>query len=176
MGIKKPFQKQRSHKINSEVRFPQVRLIGSGEPTLMSSFEASRLAESLGKDLILINEYQNPPIVRIEDYNKFIYELEKQEKEKKKNTIKSELKEIQLSCEIAQNDLATKARKAKEFIEEGDKVRCVIQLRGRQKNMPERGESVMYRFYELVQEVGQYENQPKLENDKWSMTIRQKKK
>jgi translation initiation factor IF-3 len=170
------YQKERKHKINSEVRFPQVRLVGIGESILLSSYEASKLAESQGKDLILINETQNPPIVRIEDYNKFIYEMEKSEKEKKKNSIKSELKEIQLSCEIAINDLLTKSRKAKEFIEDGDKVRCVIMLKGRQKQMPERGETVMYKFYEMVQEVGQYEEQPKLENGKWFMTIKPKKK
>jgi hypothetical protein len=70
---KKIFQKERKHKINSEVRFPQVRLVGMGEQKILSSFEASKLAELEGKDLILINESQNPPIVRIEDYNKFIY-------------------------------------------------------------------------------------------------------
>jgi translation initiation factor IF-3 len=169
-------QPQRKHKLNSEVRFPQVRIIGNGESQLMSSFEAAKLAQSLGKDLILINESQNPPIVRIEDYNKFIYEQEKLEKEKKKNQIKVELKEIQLSCEIAINDLQTKSRKAKEFIDEGNKVRCVIQLKGRQKSMPERGEVVMYKFFEMVSESAVYEDEPRLENGKWSMTLKPKKK
>lgn len=175
MSQKKPF-KEKKHKINSEVRFPQVRVIGDGEPQLMSSFEASKLAQSLGKDLILINENQNPPIVKIEDYNKFIYNLEKAEKEKKKNAIKSELKEIQLSCEIASNDLQTKARKAKEFIEDGDKVRVMLQLKGRQKQMPERGESVLYRFYELLNEICMHEELPRLEGGKWTMTIKAKRK
>jgi translation initiation factor IF-3 len=169
-------KQQKKHKLNSEVRFPQVRLIGNGESQVMSSFEASKLAQSLGKDLILINESQNPPIVRIEDYNKFIYELEKAEKEKKKNAIKTELKEIQLSCEIAINDLQTKSRKAKEFIEDGNKVRCVVQLKGRQKSMPERGEIVMYKFYEMVSESAIWEDEPKLDSGKWSMTLKPKKK
>jgi translation initiation factor IF-3 len=142
----------------------------------MSSFEASKLAQSLGKDLILINEHQNPPIVKIEDYNKFIYNLEKAEKEKKKNTIKSEIKEIQLSCEIASNDLQTKARKAKEFIEDGDKVRLVLPLKGRQKQMSERGESVLERFYELLSDICIHEDLPKLEGSKWTMTIKAKRK
>jgi translation initiation factor IF-3 len=175
MSQKKPF-KEKKHKINSEVRFPQVRVIGDGEPQLMSSFEASKLAQSLGKDLILINEHQNPPIVKIEDYNKFIYNLEKAEKEKKKNTNKSELKEIQLSCEIASNDLQTKARKAKEFIEDGDKVRLVLPLKGRQKQMAERGESVLERFYELLSDICVHEDFPKLEGSKWTMTIKAKRK
>ena len=74
----------RKHKINGEVRYPKVRLIGQGEPQIISSFEASKIAESLELDLILINESQDPPIVKIADYNKFIYELEKSEKDRKK--------------------------------------------------------------------------------------------
>ena len=68
-------QKERKHKINSEVRFPSVRVIKDGESLIMSSFDASKLAQSEGKDLILINENQDPPIVRIDDYNKFMYDL-----------------------------------------------------------------------------------------------------
>ena len=169
------FQKERKHKLNNEVRFQQVRVVGDGEPLVMSSFEASKLAQSEGKDLILINESQNPPIVRIEDYNKFLYDLEKAQKLKQKNTIKVELKEIQLSCEIAINDLQTKARKAKEFIESGDKVRCVVQMKGRQKSMPERGSNVLERFFEMLVDVCQHEEFPKYDGGKWTMTLRQKK-
>jgi translation initiation factor IF-3 len=171
----KRFQKERKHKLNSEVRFPQVRLVSDGEPVLLSSFEAFKLAQSQGKDLILINESQNPPIVKIEDYNKFIYDFEKSQKLKQKSQQKSELKEIQLSCEIAINDLQTKARKAKEFIESGDKVRCVVQMKGRQKSMPERGSNVLERFFEMLMDVCQHEEFPKYDGGKWTMTLRQKK-
>jgi translation initiation factor IF-3 len=169
------FQPKRKHKINSEVRFPQVRVVGEGEPLLMSSYEASKLAESLGKDLILLNENQTPPIVKIEDYNKFIYDLEKSQKEKQKNQQKVELKEIQLSCDIAINDLQTKARKAKEFIEDGNKVRCVLRMKGRQKQMPERGRIVLEKFFDILVDVSQHEDLPKYDGDKWQMTLKQKK-
>jgi len=90
MNPRKPFsRKERKHKINSDVRFPQVRLVGQGEPRLMSSWEASKLAESMQMDLILINENQDPPIVRIDDYNKFIYAQEKAEKEKRKMLLRT---------------------------------------------------------------------------------------
>jgi len=168
-------QKERKHKINSEVRFPSVRVIKDGESLIMSSFDASKLAQSEGKDLILINENQDPPIVRIEDYNKFIYDLEKAQKLKQKNTQKIELKEIQLSCDIAVNDLQTKARKAKEFLEEGHKVRCALRLKGRQKSMPERGRNVLERFYEILMDISQHEELPKYDGDKWQMTLKQKK-
>lgn len=173
----RPPQKERKHKINGEVRFPQVRLIGEqGDPKIMSSYEAFKIAEEKGLDLILINENQSIPIVKIADYNKFIYDLEKSEKERKKNSHKSEMKEVQLSCEIQDNDLQTKARKAKEFLTDGDKVRVVIQLKGRQKAMPERGEIVIFRFVEVLSEFGVPENLPKLEGGKWSVTIKPKKK
>lgn len=169
-------QKERKHKINGEVRFPQVRLIGQGEPVVISSYEASKLAESLEKDLILISDKQDIPIVRIEDYNKFIYDQEKLEKERKRNLVQIETKEIQLSCEIADNDLLTKSRKAEEFLKDGNKVKCVILLKGRQKSMPERGELVMLKFAEMLSEFGSLEAMPKLDGSRWIMTIKSKKK
>ena len=176
MNLKKFTRKERKHKINSDVRFQQVRLVGQDEPKLMSSYEAFKLAESMGKDLILINENQDPPIVRIEDYNKFIYDQEKAEKEKKKNAVRNEIREIQLSCEIADHDLETKSKKAHEFLKEGDKVKCVIMLKGRQKAMPERGELVMLKFAESLGEIGSPETLPKLDGSKWLMTIKPKVK
>lgn len=168
--------KQRKHRINNEVRFPKVRVVGNGEPLIMSSYDAYQLAVSQEKDLILINENQNPPIVRIEDYNKFLYELEKKEKEKKKNTSKVVVKEIQLSTEISDNDLNTKSRKAKEFLLEGNKVKCVILLKGRQKSMPERGQLVMLKFASILEEVGTPESLPKLEGSRWHMILKASKK
>lgn len=176
MKGRKPPQKQLRHKINSDVRFPEVRVVGRGEPQIMSSFEASKIAQSEGVDLILINESQNPPIVRIEDYNKFLYALEKAEKDKKKNAAKSITKEIQLSPEISDHDLGTKGRKGREFLEEGNKVKVVLQLKGRQKGAPERGEIVMLKFFQLLEEVGSAESLPKLESSRWFMMIKPKKR
>lgn len=165
--------KQYRHKINGDVRFPQVRLVGFyDEPKLMSSYDASKLAESEGLDLILINESQNPPIVRIEDYKKFLYHLEKAEKEKKKNSVKSVTKEIQLSPEISENDLNTKIRKGIEFLKDGNKIKCVLQLKGRQKASPERGEVTMLKYAKGVDEFGTPESLPNLEGGRWLMMIK----
>ena len=171
--MSKQVKKQRLHKINSEVRFPQVRVVGVGEPRLMSSYEASQLAQTEGKDLILINESQNPPIVRIEDYNKFLYDTEKANRERKKT--KNQLKEIQLSPEIADNDLNTKARKGKEFLVDGDKIKVILQLKGRQKQSPQRGEITMLKFATLLEEVGTVESMPKLEGGRWFMMMKPRK-
>lgn len=170
------FRKERLHKINSEVRFPEVRVIGLGEPVLMSSFEAAKIAREEGKDLILINENQTPPIVKIEDYNKFIYEMEKINKEKKKNSVKSQTKEIQLSPDIAENDLNTKARKGEEFLVDGDKIKVVLQLKGRQKQSPERGEITILKFISKLEEYGVPESLPKFEANRWLAVIKPKKK
>lgn len=173
---RKTANNRKKHKINNEVKFPQVRLIGFYDvPKLMTSYEAAKLAESEGLDLILINESQNPPIVKIEDYNKFLYQLEKIEKEKRKNSTKSTLKEIQLSSEISDNDLNTKIRKGIEFLQHGDKIKCVLQLKGRQKASPERGELVILKYASGVEEFGVLENLPNLENGRWLMMIKPKK-
>jgi translation initiation factor IF-3 len=169
--------KTNKHKLNNEVRFPQVRLVGFyDDPTLMSSYEASKLAEENEMDLILINENQDPPIVRIEDYKKFLYDFEKAEKEKKKNSVKSVTKEIQLSPEISDNDLNTKIKKGIEFLEDNNKIKCVLQLKGRQKATPQRGEVVMLKYAAGVDEVGTPESLPKLDSGKWIMMLKPRKK
>jgi translation initiation factor IF-3 len=167
---------KRRHKINQEITSPEVRLIGRGEPFVLSIREAQKLANDEEKDLILINENQTPAIVKIEVYNKFLYELEKAEKEKKRNSNKSQLKEIQLSVNISDHDLETKSKKGREFLKDGDKVKVVISLKGRQKASPQRGELVMLKFATSVEEFGVPESLPKLEGGKWLMMIKSKKK
>lgn len=174
---KKTFvKKERKHKINGEARFPEVRVIGSYNGQLMSSFEASKIAQEEGFDLILINENANPPIVRIEDYGKFIYDSERKEKEAKKNVHKTQLKEISLSVNIADHDLGIKAKKALEFLENGDKVKLSLLMKGRQMSMKENGEIVMLKFAHFVEELGLPEALPKLEGNRWNMIIKPKKK
>ena len=168
--------KNRKHKINNEVRFPQVRLIGEGEPVLMSSLDAYKEAQSRELDLILINESANPPVVRIADYNKVIYDAERAEKERKKNAHKTELKEVQLSVNIAENDMNTMANRAIKFLERGDKVKVVLLMKGRQKIHPEMGEITMLNFIERVQETGTPETMPRLEGNRWIVMIRPKAK
>lgn len=172
MKLGKSKQKYK-HKINGDVRFPQVRLIGFyDEPKVISSYEASKIAESEGLDLILINESQNPPIVKIEDYKRFLYNIEKAEKEKKKNSVKSIIKEIQLSPEISDNDLNTKVKKSIEFLKEGNKIKCVLQLKGRQKANPERGELTMLKYISHLDGFGVAESLPRLEGGRWLVMVK----
>ena len=168
-------KEKKKHKIGWEILSPRVRIVGEHSPNeIMTTNEARDLARSLGLDLILINEAGDPPVAKIEDYKKFLYIQEKADKIKKKNAQKSELKEIQLSATIADNDLATKSKKAQEFLQEGNKVKCSLMLKGRQKSMPAQGELVMLRFAEMCN-FGIPENLPKLEGSKWLMILKPKK-
>lgn len=163
--------KERKHKINSEVRFPQVRVV-SLEGKIMSSYEASKIAEEMEMDLILISENANPPVVKIEDYNKFLYDNDKRDKEAKKNQKKSEVKDLTFSSNIADHDLCIKSKKAIEFLNDGMRVKCTLSMRGRELSMADRGQIVMLKFATLVENSGVVENMPKLEGTKWSMTIK----
>lgn len=173
---KTKFEKKRSHKINQEIIFKEVRLISESESIVINTQKAIQLAQESEQDLILINENANPPVVKIEDYNKFIYKINKAEKGRKKNSTQSILKEIKLSPEISDNDLDTKSKKGEEFLNEGNRIKCSVQLKGRQKAAPERGELVMLRFAEMLSELGTPEAMPKFEGGKWIMIVKPKKK
>jgi len=173
---KTKFQKKTRHKLNSDINFSEVRVVYQGGMEVLSIEDAINKAKSEDKDLILINENQNPPIVRIDDYNKFLYDLDKLEKERKKLSNKSQLKEIQLSASISDNDIKTKSKKAIEFLEDGDKVKVVLLMKGREKAHPERGELVILRFTESLSQVGSPESLPKYENGKWIIILKPKKK
>lgn len=166
--------KKNTHKLNGEVRFPKVRLIGRGEPVIMSSREAYNIAVEEGTDLILINENAEPPVVRVEDYSKFIYNLEKLEKERKKNAPKNEMKEVQLSVNIGENDFKTMLKRAIGFLNDGAKVKCVLSMKGRQKARPEQGEITILRFLTELEDYGSPEAFPKLENWRWLTIIKPK--
>jgi translation initiation factor IF-3 len=167
-------KKTQLHKINTDIKSIEVRLVGEEEPRVLKTSEALSMAMNSGKDLIVISD-QKIPIVKIEDYNKFLYDKQKAEKERKKNSSKSVIKEIQLSPEIGDNDLNVKARKALEFLEKGNKVKCSLMLKGRQRANPERGEVTMLRFAEILSESGTLESMPKLQGNRWNMMVKPKK-
>jgi translation initiation factor IF-3 len=173
---KRVFVKKRRHQINADIMSYEVRITGGDlQGQIMSTNEAMELAFSLGKDLILITENATPPVAKIEDYNKFLYQLERTEKDRKKNSNRVEIREIQLSVSIADNDINTKSKKAREFLQENSKVKCVIQLKGRQKAMPEQGELVMLKFADILSDVGSPESMPNLDGGRWLMILKPKK-
>lgn len=156
---------KKEHQINEEIRDREVRLIGeNGEQLgLVSSREALNIAEERGYDLVKISPNANPPVCKIMDYGKFIYELGKKEKEAKKNQKVVEIKEIWLSMTIDVGDLNVKAKSAQKFLTSGNKVKVSIRMKGRQMAHSDLGIEVMKKFFELVKDCGQIEKQPFME-------------
>jgi len=142
-----------------------VRLIGvHGEQVgIVSAAEANRLAEEAELDLVKISPNANPPVCRIMDYGKYKFDQAKREKEQRKKQKVIELKEIQLSMTIDQRDLEIKAKSADKFLTQGNKVKVVLKMRGRQQAYSARGIEIVKSFYEIVKNLGTCEKEPKVE-------------
>lgn len=169
-------KKVEEHKINSNIREREVRLVDLPENYENGIYKidvALTIAEELEADLILISDKSKPVICKIMDYSKFKYEKKKKEKDLKKKT--SVLKELKFSPDIAENDLIIKSKKAIEFLTEGNKVRVTIQFKGRGIVFKDRGTLVLLKLAELVQEVGLPETLPELNGKRMSFTLRPKK-
>lgn len=126
----------------------------------MSSKEAQSIADDRGLDLVKISPNANPPVCKIMNYGKYVFELTKKVKEAKKNQKVVEIKEVWLSMTIDVGDLNVKAKQAQKFLASGNKVKVSIRMRGRQMAHSELGVDVMKRFFELVKDCGTMEKQP----------------
>lgn len=175
------------HNINSFIRAAEVRLVGEnlqeisetvGEPVESGIYSTSRLqkwAEEMGLDLVEITPNAEPPVVRIVDYNKFLYQKRKREKELKASTAKVELKEIRFGPETGEHDFEFKLRHAKNFLGDGNKVKAYVQFRGRAIVFKERGELLLLRFMKELEEHGVAEQLPKLEGKRMMVIMSPKK-
>ncbi len=136
----------------------------------MSSREALAIAEEREFDLVKISPNANPPVCKLIDYGKYLFELSKKEKEAKKNQKTLEIKEIWLSMTIDVGDLNVKAKQCSKFLAAGNKVKVSIRMRGRQMAHSNLSIDVMNRFYELVADAGTMEKKPLLEGrNVWMM-------
>lgn len=126
----------------------------------MSSREAQQIADDNELDLVKISPNANPPVCKIMNYGKYIFELAKKEKEARKNQKNTEIKEIWLSMTIDVGDLNVKAKQTVKFLQSGNKVKVSIRMRGRQNAHANLGVDVMNRFFELVKEAGVMEKRP----------------
>ena len=163
---------KREHQINEEIRDREVRLIGDDGAQLgiMSSREAQAIADDKGLDLVKISTTANPPVCKIMNYGKYLFELTKKAKEAKKNQKVVEIKEVQLSMTIDVGDLNVKAKQTLKFLSQGNKVKVSIRMRGRQMTHSELSIDVMNRFFEMVKEQGQMEKKPLMEGrNVWMM-------
>ena len=140
------------YQINGDIRDREIRVISSTGDMLgiMSSLEALRLAEEEKRDLVKISPAAVPPVCKIMNYGKFKFEQAKREKENRKNQKTVDIKEIYLSMTIDVGDLNIKAKKATEFLTEGNKVKVSIRMRGRQMGRSSMGVDVMNRFFAML--------------------------
>ena len=145
--------------INDEIVLPKVRLVSeTGEQlAIVSSVEANRIADEKNLDLVLISPQADPPVCKIMNYGKFKFEQMKKLKEQRKSQKVIELKEVQLSMTIDTHDLQVKAKHAKRFLEEGNKVKVTIKMRGRQQARPEAGIAVMATFVDMLEGLAMIE-------------------
>ena len=144
------------------IRDREVRLIGADGTQLgvLSGYEAKRLAEEAGLDLVKISPNANPPVCKIMDYGKYRFEQQKREKESHKHQKSVALKEVWLSATIDIGDLKRLAAQASKFVAEGDRGKASIRMRGRQQAYPERSIEIVSRFIELVGDTVQVEKAP----------------
>ncbi len=149
---------------NERIRWKEVRVIGEdGEQIgIMSSRDALQLARDRGLDLIAIAPNANPPVCKIVDMGKFLYEKAKREKEAKKKQMKVEMKQMRYRLKIDKNDLDTKNRKVRKFLEGGNRVKLEIWFRGREMAHTEKGFELANRIVEALSDVGKLVNEPKL--------------
>lgn len=129
----------------------------------------------MGLDLVEITPNAVPPVVRIVDYNKFLYQKKKREKELKANSSKVELKEIRFGPETGDHDFDFKLRHAKSFLAEGNKVKAYVQFRGRAIVFKDRGELLLLRFMKELEDYGVADQMPKLEGKRMGVILSPKK-
>ena len=158
--------------INERVRFPEVLLIGANGEQLgkMSSREAYHIAVEQELDLLCVAPNANPPVCKLINYNKYRFEQQKKAKESKKKQKIIEIKEIQLTPQIGIHDLETKAKAARKFLEEGNRVKVGVRFRGRQLSHVDVGEEVLNRFIAMLQDISKVEKAPALDG-KWLTAV-----
>lgn len=157
-------EQQQEHRTNHLIKVPEVRLIGENvEPGVYSLFEASKIAKEQDLDLVEISPGAKPPVCRIIDYNKFLYEEKKKKKEMKAKAKTSEVKEIRFTPNTDDHDFEFKVKHAEKFLKEGDKVKAHVQFKGRAIMFKERGELLLLKFADSLKEVGALESMPKME-------------
>ena len=163
------------YRVNEQIRVREVRIVGDGESTVVSTREALDMARNQGVDLVEISPNANPPVCRLIDYSKFLYQQKKRQKEMKAKQVKVEVKEIRFGPQTDEHDYQFKLKHAKEFLEEGNKVRAYVFFRGRSILFKEQGEVLLLRFANDLEEYGKVEGMPSLEGKKMFLYLAPKK-
>jgi len=163
-------------RINEKIKSPEVRITGKDvESRVVKLSEALDIANIMKLDLVEIVPNANPPVCKIIEFQKFLYEKKQKERENKKNQKKIKVKEIRFTYNTGDHDFNFKLRHAINFLEKGDKVKTTVRFSGREIQFVDQGELLLLRFVDKLKDYGKIEEMPKLVNKRMSVTINPKK-
>ncbi|MDR9365293.1 MAG: translation initiation factor IF-3 [Balneolaceae bacterium] len=175
MARRRPIRRRRNDdrpNVNDEIRSSKVRLIRPDEEHEVVSIErALEVAASYDLDLVEVAPNAKPPVCKVIDFGKFMYEKKKKEKEAKKKQHTIQVKELRFRPNTDDHDLEFKTRHAREFLEGGDKVKATVQFRGRDMLYTEQGEELLNNLAEELDDVGKIESKPTMEGRRMIMII-----
>ena len=168
--------KKQQYRVNEQIRVREVRIVGDDiESTVIPTSKAIQLAEEKGVDLVEISPNAVPPVCRLIDYSKFLYQLKKKAKDMKAKQVKVEVKEIRFGPQTADGDYNFKLKHAQEFINDGNKVKAYVFFKGRSILFKEQGEVLLLRFANDLEEIAKVESMPILEGKRMSIMLAPKK-
>ena len=165
------------YRINERIRVREVRLVGDNvEQGVYPTSQALKMAEDQGLDLVEISPNAAPPVCRITDYQKFLYQQKKRQKEQKAKSVKVIVKEIRFGPQTDDHDYNFKLKHAKGFLEEGAKVKAYVFFKGRSILFKEQGEVLLLRFANDLEDYAKVDQMPVLEGKRMTIQLSPKKK
>jgi translation initiation factor IF-3 len=177
-GYSGPQKRTKRHLLNNEIKARTVRVVGEniGELGIISIEEALKIAEEQELDLVEISPTAKPPVCKVIDYQKFLYQQKKKQKEIKAKTQKVVLKEIRFGPNTDEHDFNFKLRHAQKFLTDGMKIKAYVFFKGRSILFKDKGEILLLRFAQELEEYGKVEQMPKLEGKRMTIFVSPKKK
>ncbi len=164
------------YRVNEQIRVNEVRIVGDDiESMVLPTSKALRMAEERGVDLVEISPTAVPPVCRLIEYSKFLYQLKKRQKEQKAKQVKIDVKEIRFGPQTDDHDYNFKLKHAIGFLQDGDKVKAYVFFKGRSILFKEQGEILLLRFAKDLEEYGKLEMMPLLEGKRMTIMVAPKK-
>ena len=163
------------YRVNEQIHVKEVRVVTEEGAEVMPTRKAMDMARKEGVDLVEISPNAQPPVCRLIDYSKFLYQQKKHQKEMKQKQVKQEVKEIRFGPQTDEHDYQFKLKHAQEFLSQGNKVRAYVFFRGRSILFKEQGEVLLLRFANDLEELAKVEQLPRLEGKKMFLYLTPKK-
>jgi translation initiation factor IF-3 len=165
-----------NHRINDRIRVPKIRLVGENvEPGVFETRQALRMADDMDLDLVEISPNADPPVCKIIDYSKFMYDQRKKQKELASKAVKVVIKEIRFGPNTSDHDYEFKKKHAIEFLQAGNKLKAFVFFRGRSIVFKDKGEILLLRLAQDLEEYGKVEHMPSMDGKKMNLTLAPKK-